>query len=122
MTGPAWLKGALVFALTLIAGVVIGMGVERRGAPRHDGAAMRTLHLVHGLKDRLGLDSAQQDAIAAILARRQGAVDSTWHTMQPHLRATLDSALADIVGVLRPDQMERYRQMVESMHGPVAPH
>ena len=71
---------------------------------------------MHRLKDELGLDSAQEKAIAAILARRQGAVDSTWHVLQPHVRATLDSTLREIVGVLRPDQAAKYRKMVETMH------
>ena len=73
-------------------------------------------HLTRRLKEELALDPAQEQAIAAILARRQGAVDSTWHAMQPHVHATLDSTLREILGVLRPDQSAKYRKMVESMH------
>jgi hypothetical protein len=68
------------------------------------------------LTRQLALDSAQQQAIAGIFARRQVAVDSTWHALQPHVRAVMDSTLRDIVAVLRPDQVTKYRRMVETRH------
>ena len=111
---PAWAKGTLLFALTLTSGVIIGAAYERHREPPHEADGMH--HVLLRLKDELGLDSAQQNAIAAILARRQGAVDSTWHTLQPHVRATVDSTLRDIADVLRPDQLAKYRKMVESRH------
>lgn len=107
-----------MLAVTLAAGVVIGVGYERRRTPAHEGAGMDSHHVMHRLKDDLGLDSAQQKAIAVIFARRQGAVDSTWHAVQPHVRATLDSTLQEIVEVLRPDQAAKYRKMVEAVHHP----
>jgi hypothetical protein len=113
---PAWVKGALVLAVTLTAGMIVGVSYERRRSPAHDMARSRAHHVMHRLKDDLGLDSAQHTAIAAIFARRQGTVDSTWHAMQPHLRATLDSTLQEIVAILRPDQVAKYRKMVEGMH------
>jgi hypothetical protein len=111
---PAWLRGILLLAVTLTIGVAIGVTYERRHAPAHQ--ASGTHHLLEHLTDRLELDSAQQQAIAAILARRQHAVDSTWHSLQPHVRATMDSTLREIAGVLRPDQTAKYRRMVEGMH------
>lgn len=116
MTVPAWVKGSLLLAVTLTAGMVIGVGYERRRAPAHAAAEMGSHHLLHRLKDDLSLDSAQHQAIAAIFARRQGAVDSTWHAMRPHLRATLDSTLQEIIAVLRPDQVAKYRRMVAALH------
>jgi hypothetical protein len=116
VTLPAWVKGALVFAVTLTAGVMVGVGYERHRAPVHDMARSRAHHVMHRLRDDLGLDSAQLTAIAAIFARRQGTVDSTWHAVQPHVLATLDSALQEIVAILRPDQVAKYRKMVEGMH------
>lgn len=116
MTVPAWVKGALLLTVTLSAGIAIGVGYERRRAPAHDSARMGAHHLLHRLAGDLGLDSAQHQAIAAIFARRQGTVDSTWHAMQPHVRATLDSTLREIALVLRPDQAAKYRRMVETVH------
>lgn len=114
MTVPAWVKGTVLLALTLGAGVAIGIGYERRRVPSHD--ASESHHMLDGLKQRLKLDSAQVTAIAAILARRQGVVDSTWHVLQPHVRATMDSTLREIMHELRPDQAAKYREMVRKRH------
>jgi len=116
VTAPAWVKGTLLLAVTLAAGVVIGVGYERRRTPAHEAAGMDSHHVMRRFAHDLGLDSAQHEAIAAIFARRQVAVDSTWHAVRPHVRATLDSALQEIVGVLRPDQVAKYRKMVEAVH------
>ena len=118
MTVPAWVKGALLLAITLAAGIAIGIGYERRRAPAHEASAMQSHDVLHRITHELELDSTQREAIAAILARRQGTVDSTWHAMRPHVRATLDSTLAEIVGILRPDQVARYREMIEARHPP----
>jgi hypothetical protein len=109
-------NAAFVPDVTLAAGVVIGVGYERRRTPAHDAAGMDSHHVMQRLRHYLALDTAQQKAIAVILARRQGTVDSTWHAMRPHVNATLDSTLQEIVGVLRPDQVAKYRKMVEAMH------
>ncbi|MEX2154206.1 MAG: hypothetical protein WD825_12775 [Gemmatimonadaceae bacterium] len=114
MTVPAWVKGTFLLALVLITGIAIGVGYERRRVPSHEPAGSH--HMLERLKDQLGLDSTQERAIAAILARRQGAVDSTWHVLQPHVRATMDSTLHEIMGVLRPEQATKYRQMVGMLH------
>lgn len=111
---PAWLKGTVLLALTLAAGIAIGMGYERRRMPSHEPSESH--HMLEGLRQRLKLDSTQVTAIAAILARRQGVVDSTWHVLQPHVRATMDSTLREIMGVLRPDQAAKYREMVGKRH------
>jgi hypothetical protein len=114
----AWLKGALLLAGTLTAGIVIGVSYERQRTPAHDAAGMASHDVMHHFARELGLDSAQRNAIAAILARRQWAVDSTWHVVQPHVRATMDSTHQEIVRVLRPDQLAKYRKMVDARHQP----
>lgn len=105
-----------MLAVTLTAGVAIGVGYERRRTPVHGPAGMESHHVMHRLKAGLGLDSAQHEAIAVILARRQGTVDSTWHALQPQVHAMLDSTLQEIVHILRPDQVAKYRKMVEAVH------
>jgi 1,2-phenylacetyl-CoA epoxidase PaaB subunit len=116
---PAWVKGTVLLGLTLTAGIVIGVAYERRHPSVHELDA--THHVMNRLKDELALDSAQQVAIAAIFARRQAAVDSTWHVLQPHVRAAMDSTLREIVQVLRPDQAATYRKMVETRHSGALP-
>src|SRR5438128_2034857 len=82
MTLPPWAKGTLLLVAAVVAGIVIGINIERRRLPAHD-AGMG--HMTHRLQEELGLDSAQEGKIAAILARHQGAVDSTWRELQPHV-------------------------------------
>lgn len=117
MTVPAWLKGTLLLTATLAAGVAIGVVLERQRAPRLDAAQVQTHHVMRQLQRHLDLDSSQHAAIVAILARRQRAMDSTWHAVLPPVRAAMDSTHLAIAAVLRPDQLAKYREMVESMHG-----
>jgi hypothetical protein len=116
VTMPVWLRGTLLLALTFTAGVATGVGYERRRMPAHEAARMDSRHVLLRLKQHLDLDSAQQQAIAAILARRQGTVDSTWHALQPHVDAALDSTLREVLRVLRPDQAAKHRKMMEARH------
>jgi hypothetical protein len=111
---PSWAKGTLLLALVLATGIAIGVAYERRRAPSHE--AVGSHHMLERLKERLDLDSTQEAAVAAILARRQGSVDSTWHVLRPHVRATMDSTLREIMGVLRPEQVTKYREMVGKQH------
>ena len=115
MTIPAWLKGSALLAVTLAAGIVIGIAYDRHHAPQivmvtNPQQVMQHLHAA------LELDSAQQAAVAEIFARRQGTVDSTWHSMQPHMRAALESTHVEIMKVLRPDQVAKFRKLVGAMH------
>jgi hypothetical protein len=98
----------------LITGIAIGIGYERRRAPSHEAAGSH--HMLERLRGQLELDSAQEATISGILARRQGTVDSTWHVLRPHVRATMDSTLREIMGVLRPEQVAKYRQMIGKQH------
>ena len=121
MTLPAWVRGALLLGVTLAAGIAIGVGYERRRAPAHHEMAMDAQHVLQHFSQRLDLDSAQYRRIAEILTRRQATVDSTWHALRPHLHSALDSTMREILGVLREDQVARYRGMVGSEH-PGIPH
>ncbi len=96
--------------------MAIGVTYERYRTPTHNAVAMPSHDVIQHFSRELGLDPAQQRAIAAIFARRQGAVDSTWHAVQPHVRETLHLTLREIVGILRPDQLVKYRRMMEARH------
>jgi hypothetical protein len=121
VTLPAWVRGTLVLIAAVAAGILIGMSYERRRAIGHESASVDghetdTRHMMTRLERDLKLDSGQHRAISAILARHQMNLDSTWHRMQPQVRATMDSALREILGVLTPDQAATYRKIVESRH------
>ena len=111
---PPWIRGAALLALTLAAGVILGVSYERRRASSHQ--AVGAHHLIERLHNELELDQAQTTAIAAILARRQTALDSTWHLVQPRVHATLDSTQREIVGILRPEQAMKFRRLMDSRH------
>ncbi len=113
---PGWLKGALLLTLSFAAGVVLGAGYERHHGRGHDAMAFSPHEVLEHFSHELSLDSAQVQAVTAILTRRQSQVDSAWHSMQPHISATLDSTLREILTVLRPDQAEKYRKMIGEMH------
>ena len=116
MIVPSWVRGTLLLAVTLASGFALGVTYERYHPGVHETVAMSAHDAMHRFTRDLDLDSAQQTAIAHILARRQREVDSTWHTVQPHVRATLDSTMQEIVGVLRPDQLAKYRKLMEAAH------
>lgn len=115
-----WLRATLLLALTFVLGGVVGFELGRgmRTSP-----TMATTNPMepHAFVDRLGrdlnLDANQRTAIVAILTRRQSSIDSAWRALRPSVRATIDSAQAEIVGVLHPDQRGRYMALARAAHG-----
>jgi hypothetical protein len=98
------------------AGVASGIGYERRHVSSMASGAADGHGAMQHLTTTLDLDSAQQAAISAILARHQPEVDAAWHAMRPHVTATLESTSNEILSALRPDQAEKFRRMIESRH------
>ena len=115
---PAWLKGTLLLAVTFAGGVASGVYYERGHAPSGHAAGTDGHAAMHRLVGDLDLDTAQQQAVAEIFARHQKDVDAAWHAMQPNVRATLDSTHQEILAVLRPEQAEKFRAMMQTMHPP----
>jgi len=117
----AWFRGVLILVLTFAAGAAAGVGYDRHASSAHRPPTMDADHVVQHMRLLLGLDSAQTAAITTILAHHQYAVDSSWRAMQPEVRANLDSTLHEIMGVLRPEQVGRFREMVHVMHPGMLP-
>lgn len=113
---PGWARGTVLLAVTLAAGFGLGVTYERGRPAAHDARGMGAHDVMHHFTRVLDLDSAQQAAISQILASHQPEVDSSWHTVQPHVRATLDSTRREVASVLRPDQLEKFRKMMETAH------
>jgi len=112
----ARIRAILVLGVTLLAGVAIGVTYERHRIEERDVRSIDAHHMIGALTSSLALDSAQRQAIDGILARHQASVDSTWRELHPRLRATMDSAVREIAALLRPDQLAKFRAMVESKH------
>ena len=113
---PAWLRGAIVLGLTLGAGIAIGIAFERRHPPVHADTTAHADQMVDHFTRELRLDSAQKAAVAAIFARRQHTIDSTWRAVQPHVHATVDSTLREMAQVLRPDQLATFERLIGARH------
>jgi hypothetical protein len=118
---PVWVRTVLLLGVTFAAGAMAGIGYDRHAHAARFAATVDGPLLMHHLESQLQLDSAQRTAVEAILARHQIAIDSSWHMIQPHVRATLDSAHREILGVLRPDQAALFRGAMATMHHEIAP-
>jgi hypothetical protein len=111
----------LILALTFAAGAAAGAGYDRHFLSARSAQTMDAAHALQHMRLLLGLDSAQTAAVATILAHHQHAVDSSWHALQPEVRANLDSTLREIMTVLKPEQVGRFRELVHAMHPGLLP-
>jgi hypothetical protein len=111
----------------LILGAAVGVTTDRLLHRPHQ-QRMRLQEEVRddplGVMEReIGLRPDQRTRVAAILERRQGAIDSVWQDTHIRLRATIDSLASEIAAVLDPDQAQRFRTLVEQVHStPQFPH
>ena len=64
MIVPSWVKGTSLLALTLAAGVTIGVSYERHRTAAHEAVGMDAHDAMHRFTRALDLDAAQQAAIA----------------------------------------------------------
>jgi len=106
----------LLLALAFAAGLGVGVAYTRHRDSAQSADDAHSQHMIHHLARDLDLDSTQRVAVTRIFARRQRAIDSTWQAVQPHVHATIDSTLREIAGVLRADQLAKYRKMLEERH------
>jgi len=115
MTIPAWLKGSLFLAVAFAGGVAVGVSYEQHRLQTHVMKADGHVALEE-LARELNLDSTQQEAIAAIFARHQKDIDTTWQTMQPQVRDAMDAAHREVLAILRPDQAAKFQQLIGWRH------
>ena len=115
---PAWVRGTTLLVCVFGLGGVVGYEIGRVPSAR---AAVANPMEPHAFVERLGrdldLDPAQSAAILSAMLRRQAGIDSAWRALRPTVHATIDSAQADIVAILRPDQRRRYFLLVQRAHG-----
>ena len=116
---PTWARATLLLALTFALGGVAGFEVGKQSMPARMSPAVNPME-PHVFVQRLGrdldLDAKQRAGILEILTRRQGTIDSAWRALQPGVRATIDSAQAEIVSVLHPGQRDRYFALERAAH------
>jgi hypothetical protein len=105
----------LVLLLVGLAGVMVGVAIERLILYRHYGAEVVREGPGSGaarqLPRELGLSPAQQVQVDSILARQMAAYDSLRNEYQPRVRALMLGTRAAIDSILTPAQRERRRAM-----------
>jgi hypothetical protein len=109
-------KALVVLLAVLAAGIVIGRTYERRIITRSAASPMNPDMVMRVLEQQLALDSGQRASIRAILSRRQSAIDEAWRSVQPSVRAAVDSSQMEIVDVLRPEQRTKFLLLLHRSH------
>lgn len=111
------LVGFGLLVATFIVGALTGAAVDRvvsadeappRRESRDDDDRRRGEYVI----DRVEMAADQRAAIDAILERRADRMRAVWRQVEPHLDAVTDSARAEIMQVLTPEQRSEYERML----------
>ena len=115
-------RAVLASLALLIIGAAAGITADRllHRAPEQRVAVLLSrvqTDAIGVIDERLDLRPDQRERVAAILERRQGAIDAVWRNTHIHLRATIDSVVEEIAAVLDSDQAVRFRTLADEVHG-----
>jgi len=115
---------AVVVGVTLIAGILVGIGLDRtffrrprppfgpfaviRGGPNADSARMR---MRADFARQLHLTPDQQARIDTIMQHRTAILDSIRKETMPQIRALIGATQAQIDSVLTPEQRDTFRSL-----------
>lgn len=113
---PSWSKGIFWLTVATVAGFAGGIAFERQRAQTMSRSPMDPMNVMRVLDKSLALDSAQHATIVAVLSHRQAAIDSAWTVLQPRMKSAVDSSQTEITRVLRPDQVAKFRALMQSVH------
>ena len=121
---------AVVVCVTLIAGILVGIGLDRaffrprhgpfgpfvvfRGAPNADSARIR---MRAEFARQLHLTPDQQARIDTIMQRRMAVLDSIRKTTMPQIRSLIGATQAQIDSVLTPDQRDKFQSLRQHRRG-----
>jgi hypothetical protein len=99
------------------AGLAVGLAGERyalhRGVADNSGTERRGRSTIERFADDLGITPSQQSQIDPILVETREHMSAVFDRVRPEWDAVVDSARARIEAVLSPDQVERYRALLE---------
>jgi len=121
---------AVVVCVTLIAGILVGIGLDRaffrprhgpfgpfvvfRGAPNADSARIR---MRAEFARQLHLTPDQQARIDTIMQRRMAVLDSIRKTTMPQIRSLIGATQAQIDSVLTPEQRDKFQSLRQHRRG-----
>lgn len=120
MLGRTRLLGFGLLAVTFLVGALAGTAVDRvarddapaaesRDDDRQDDGDRDRRYII----DRVDMSDAQRTAIDSILERRVRRMRAVWREVEPRLDAITDSARADIMEVLTPEQEAEYEKLLD---------
>jgi len=117
MTTSGWrLRGLLGATALLVIGGIGGVAIDRALVRHGAGRGAEEMHadrehnsLLMTLRHELDLDDGQVESIRAILHHHQARVEHAWQSVRPVMLTAADSARHEIETVLRPDQIQPFR-------------
>jgi Spy/CpxP family protein refolding chaperone len=101
-----------VFLLGMIAGGLLTFGVIRQMFPLAHGPQARVEFIVRKMSRDLRLDAQQRRQLRAIVEEGQQEMKPVRQQMHPQVEAILDRADAKIRGILRPNQVKKFDELV----------
>jgi len=121
---------AVVVCVTLIAGILVGIGLDRaffrprhgpfgpfvvfRGSPNADSVRMRVRA---EFARQLHLTPDQQARIDTIMQKRTALLDSIRKTTMPQIRSLIGATQAQIDSVLTPEQRDKFQRLRQHRRG-----
>ena len=112
----AWVAALALLVLGAAAGVAVDRLHHRSGGPLSKLIAEVHRDPMSVMERELGLRPEQRSRVAAILERRQGAIDAVWQDTHVRLRATVDSVVSEISAELDSGQARRFRALADEIH------
>ncbi len=111
-------RAAVLLMLMFAAGLAVGLAAERYALHRNDGPAAnesdrRGRSTIERFADDLGITPDQQALIDPILVETRERLSAVSDRVRPEWEGVVDSARAKIEAVLTPDQVARYRALLE---------
>ena len=106
----AW--AAALLATVFLAGGAAGFLLRKYTSELPEPRLRDTNQMVAYLTHELGLNSAEQDSVRAVMQRHRAEIETAWRDAHPRfdsLRAIME---AEISVRLRPEQQQRYRDLV----------
>jgi hypothetical protein len=101
----ARLLGSLLVLVAFVAGVVVGMAVERRPRPGLNVVVTATTtDAIPRELEQLGLTDVQKGQVRTILTRGRDRVLAVVHDFDPRMKAAIDSTDTEIDALLTPAQ------------------
>jgi Spy/CpxP family protein refolding chaperone len=115
-------RAALLLLVTFAAGAAAGVAADRQlRSPAEPAAAAEggrpesrdRGYTIERFADDLGLTAGQRAAIAPVLEDTRSGMRELSRRIRPEYRQIIDSARARIEAVLTPEQVTRYRELLE---------